>query len=135
MINQFELNFVAVLVATVVGFGFGFLWYSRFMFGHAWLAAIGKSKEELGKPAKAMALSFVTTAVTAVVLSLFISWIGVVDMTEGLLVGLYAGAGLVATSLFSDYLFCGRGMKLFLIQAGYRVSTLALMGAVLGVWE
>jgi hypothetical protein len=135
MLNHFELNFVAVLVATVVGFCFGFLWYSRFMFGHAWLAAIGKSKEELGNPAKALVLSFVATAVTAVVLSLFISWIGVVDMTEGLLVGLYTGVGFVATSLFSDYLFCGWSMKLFLIQAGYRVSTLALMGAVLGVWE
>lgn len=135
MLNNFELNFVAVLVATVVGFCFGFLWYSPLMFGHAWLAAIGKSKEQLGKPAKALVPSFVATAVTAVVLSLFISWIGVVSMTEGLLVGLYAGVGLVATSLFSDYLFCGWGMKLFLIQAGYRVSTLALMGAVLGAWE
>jgi len=52
-----------------------------------------------------------------------------------LLVGLYTGVGFVATSLFSDYLFCGWSMKLFLIQAGYRVSALALMGAVLGVWE
>lgn len=37
----------AILVAALIPFLLGFLWYSDALFGKAWLEAIGKSKEEI----------------------------------------------------------------------------------------
>ena len=35
----------------------------------------------------------------------------------------------------SDYAFCGWGLKLWLIQSGYRLAYGAIMGAILAGWR
>ncbi|MBM3524764.1 MAG: DUF1761 domain-containing protein, partial [Alphaproteobacteria bacterium] len=61
------VNFVAVLIAAVVSFGFGAGWYTTL--GERWAAALGKSVEELnpgGKPPlQQMVLTFVCQIVMA----------------------------------------------------------------------
>ncbi len=136
MTNYAEINYLAVLVAAIAGFALGGLWYSPAMFLSVWMAALGKKKEEMcgSSPAKPMAVTAVTTLVSAYVLALFIHGIGATSVMGGLMTGLSIGIGFVATSMLSDYLFCTFSMRLFLIQAGYRVVSLALMGAILGAW-
>ena len=45
-----------------------------------------------------------------------------------------AGIGFVATAMLSDSLFSGWGWRLYLIQTGYRVLYLMLIGAICGGW-
>ena len=54
---------------------------------------------------------------------------------HGLVVGLLAGLGWVATGLGVTYLFERRPLRLYLIDAGYHVLSFAVMGAILGVWK
>ena len=137
MTDYAAISYLAVLVAAIAGFALGGLWYSPAMFLSVWMKALGKKKEELcgSSTAKPMAVTALTTLVTAYVLSLFIHGIGATNLMGGLLTGLSVGIGFVATSMLSDYLFCNFSIRLFLIQAGFRVVSLTLMGAILGAWH
>ncbi len=129
-----HVNYLAVLVATLASFVLGGWWYSPSGFGRAWLAAIGKSMNDLGSPAVAMTLTVLTTFFTAIILGVLINALGDPTLYRGARLGLILGVGIVATSMFSDYLFSGNPLELFLIQAGYRVVLLTIMGGIIVVW-
>ena len=129
-----HVNYLAVLVATLASFVLGGWWYSPSGFGRAWLAALGKSMNDLGSPAVAMTLTFLSTFFTAIILAVLINALGDPTLYRGAGLGLIVGVGIVATSMFSDYLFSGNPLELFLIQAGYRVVLLTIMGGIIGVW-
>ena len=92
---QFEIHWLPVLVAAVAQFLLGAIWYSPILFGNAWMAAIGKTKEQIEKefhPGK-LVVAFIGSVVAAVVLAIFISVGGVNSLTYGALLGLLAGVG------------------------------------------
>ena len=134
MLEFADLNWWAILAATALGFALGGLWYGP-LFGSAWLAAMGKQAEELEPSPTPFVVSFFTALLTAMVLAALIGALGVTDWFGGLLLGLITGLGFIATAMASDTAFCGWGIKLFVIQAGYRVAYSVLMGAVLGAWQ
>lgn len=129
-----RVNYLAVLVATIASFVLGGWWYSTSGFGRAWLAAIGKTIDELGSPAVAMTLTFFSTFFTAIILAILINALGDPTLLRGARLGFVLGIGIVSTSMFSDSLFSGNPLALFLIQAGYRVVLLTIMGGIIGVW-
>src|SRR5438309_11886804 len=90
-------NWVAVLIATVAYFAIGFLWYTV-LFGNLWVRLMGKTREELGNPGPGYAITVVAELVSAIVLAAIIGAIGVRSATDGALVGLVIGVGIVATS-------------------------------------
>jgi hypothetical protein len=137
MIDYSTINYLAVLVATIAGFALGGVWFSPPVFGAAWMTALGKKKEEMcgSSPRNALVITAITTLVTAYVLAVFIYALGITNAVGGALVGLSIGIGIVATSMYSDSLFCKWPFRLILIQAGHRIVYLALMGGVLGGWR
>ncbi len=127
-------NWWAVLAATVLAFVLGGLWYGP-LFGNAWMAALGKSPEDIQPSPAPFIISFFTALLTAIVLAWAISLLGIVTWIGGTFLGLFVGIGFIATAMASDSAFCGWGLRLFLIQAGYRVTYSILMGALLGAWQ
>ena len=134
MLNFMALNWLGILVATVAGFVLGGLWYGP-LFGRAWAAAIGKRPEDIKPSPTPFIVSFFAALITAILLALLIGGLGVVRVIDGAILGLVVGIGFIATAMASDSAFCGWGLRLFLIQAGYRVSYSALMGAILTWWR
>jgi len=129
-----DMNWLAILVATLVGFAIGGLWYGP-LFGNAWLAALGKKLEDLEPTPTPYIISFFTSLITALVLAVLILTLGINDFFGGLYLGVAVGAGFIATAMASDAAFCGWGLRLFLIQAGYRVTYSIVMGVILAVWQ
>ena len=128
-------NWPAILAATVAGMLLGALWYSPLLFGKAWMRALGKTEAEVGTGAGAVAGAAISCLLSAVGLAFMLSIIGiqvVQTATGGALVGGFLGLTLVATALLSDSLFNATGWRLYFIQAGYRLSYLIVMGAILG---
>jgi hypothetical protein len=122
---------ITLLGALVVAFTLGFVWYSPFGLGESWLEALGKTREELGGPGRMLGGSLAGLVASAFALDLLMRAAGVHTIPGGAWFGFGCGA-VAAGVMLSDYFFCGWPLRLFAIQAGYRVAYLVLMGVVLG---
>jgi hypothetical protein len=135
LVDLGSVNGWAVLVAAVVAYAIGAVWYAPPVFGNRWMAALGKSKEQLGDPVRLMVAQFFLTLVIAAVLAVVVVRFGAVTWIEGAAIGLVLSLGLVAASLLSDWMFCGFNMRLYWMQIGYKVVYFTVMGAILGAWR
>ena len=129
-----DLNWWAIIVASLISFVIGWPWYGP-LFGSAWLDALGKSADEIQPSPKPFIISLVTTLITAFVMAVIISSLGINTWIDGAVLGLAVGIGFIAASNVSDAAFCGWSWKLVTIQSGYRVLYSVIMGVILGVWQ
>jgi hypothetical protein len=125
-------DLLAVLVAALLGFVIGGVWYGP-LFGKAWMHASGMTEEKVraGNRVKIFGLTFVLTLVAAFSLAMFI---GAGDWRFGMFAGFMTGATFVAVALGITYLFEHRSLSLWLINSGYQVLLFTAMGALLGAW-
>ena len=130
-----DVNWLAVLTATVVAFMLGGLWYSKALFGTAWMQEVGLTEEAVNSAnmAKTFGGTIVLQIVAATALSAFLgaesTW------KSGLHTGLWVGLFWLATAYGVTYLFEQRSLRLFLINAGYYVVLYAIMGTIIGAWH
>lgn len=128
-----EINYLAVVLATVVAFFIRFLWYTV-IFAKSWRQEIGlggdAKNSDTPNLGKLLAASFVLELIMAFNLAAFIgseaTWL------FGLSAGLAAGLGWVALAFGVNYMFEGKSFKLWLINAGYNAIAFAVMGAIIG---
>jgi len=129
-----DINWLAVLVAAVVTFVLGGVWYGP-LFGRVWRIAEGQSEPQPGHqkhPALVYGLSFVLMLIAAIALAVAIGPDRGVSRSVGF--GLVVGVGWVATSFGVNYLFAGRRLALFAVDAGYNVVLFALMGLIIALF-
>ena len=130
------INYLAVVAAVIVQFAGGAAWYG--LLAKPWLAAVGKTKEEVqagGAPWGDYVLALAGAAIGMLGLAVLVQATGASGPVDGLVLGLIAGVGFVATIKAVQYRFEGRPMKLYLINTGYPVAVLAIGGVILGVWQ
>jgi hypothetical protein len=113
----------------------GALWYSPVLFAEPWMRAVGRTREELGAAQLGYALSAIGAIVSSYVLARIVKWAEVDDLWNGALIGIFVWAGFVATVLAVTTYFGGRPRALWLINGGYQLVSLVLMGALLGAWD
>lgn len=130
-----QVNWLAVVVAALSTFLIGGLWYSPAVFGKAWMKENGFTEENMkgGNLVKIFGLAFVLGLVASVNLAMFLG--PDTDATMGAVYGFAAGLGWVATFVGTHYLFERKSFKLFLINAGYSIVALTVMGVILGAWK
>ena len=129
-----DINWLAVLVAAVVTFVLGGLWYGP-LFGKVWRVAEGQTEpqpDHQKHPAFVYSLAFVLTLIAAAVLAVALG--PDPNVQRSFVVGLVVGVGWVATSFGVNYLFAGRRLALFAVDAGYNVVLFALMGLIIGLF-
>lgn len=128
-----NINWLSILAASLSAFVIGGIWYGP-LFGKAWMAASGKTEEELQQRnmVQVFTVSLLLILIAAINLEMFIGLEG--TLAYGMFAGLLAGIGWVATLIGVIYLFEKRSLKLWLINAGYSVIALTLMGSILGAW-
>jgi hypothetical protein len=130
-----QLNIWAVIVAALATFVIGGIWYSPAVFGKAWMKENNLTEEGLknSNMVKIFGLAFLLAFVAAINLAMFM---GPEDKPEmGALWGFLAGFGWVATFIGTHYLFERKSFKLFLINAGYSIVALTIMGVILAAWK
>jgi hypothetical protein len=130
-----QVNYLAVVAAALSTFVIGGLWYSPAVFGKAWMIENSFTEESLRNRSmvKIFGLSFVLALIASFNLAMFL---GAEDrVSYGAFYGFLAGFGWVATFIGTHYLFENRSLRLFLINAGYAVVSLTLMGVILAAWK
>ncbi len=138
------INYLAVLVAGIVIFVLGGLWYSPVLFAKRWIALQGRTEEQMKAQAAAanmpvMYLSaficgLVTAWVMALILAHFASSMNL-NAGYGALIGFMSWLGFAATSSYATALFSGKPKQLWLIDSSYNLVSFVLAGMILAVWR
>lgn len=133
-----ELNIFAIIVAALVEVVIGAMWFNApFAFNKQWLAGIGKTAEQVAEDASPLSIvvAIVGSIITALILAIFIGWMGINTWWGGLIVGLLLAIGFSANTAFVKDRFESRPMSLTLINASHDIVILALMGLIIGFWQ
>ncbi|WP_395373237.1 DUF1761 domain-containing protein [Marinicella sp. W31] len=128
-----QTNWLSVIAAAMACFVIGGIWYGP-LFGRAWMQGFNLSEDDLRNRSVSMTfgLALLLALVTALNLDMFLGPQS--DVITGLMAGLLSGVGFVATLLGILYVFEMQTLKIYLINAGYCVVTLTVMGIILGAW-
>lgn len=129
------LNYWAIIVSALSTFLIGGLWYSPALFGKIWMRENGFTEEDLkkGNMTRIFGLAFLLGLVAAINLAMFLG--AETNMSTGAFYGFLAGFGWVAMFIGTHYLFERRSFTLFLINAGYSIVALTVMGMIIGAWR
>jgi hypothetical protein len=137
--NFANVNMPAIAAAAVVAWTFGAIYYG--VFGKAWIAALGETKETLktknagkGKVAMIMpfVLSFIAELIMAYVLYGLLVHIGPFSARAGIISGVICWCGFVVTTIAVNNAYPGRKVVLTVIDSGHWLGVLVIMGAMLG---
>ena len=133
MVDFASLNWLAILVATVASFVLGYVWYGP-VFGKAWLAALGKTEDEIKPSPTPFIITFFTTFITCVAMAVFLDMLQVTSLMGGALLGFTVGIAFITCSAVSDGAYCRWSWALVALQSGYRTVYCVIMGMILAVW-
>lgn len=130
------MNYLAVLVAGVAGFAFGALYYTAL--AKPWMAAIGKTEEEI--KANMSPVPYVIAGIAQLVIAFMLA--GVIghlgtDMTtvrNGLITAFFIWLGFVVTTMAVNHAFQGAKRSLTVIDSGHWLGVLLVQGLVIGLF-
>jgi hypothetical protein len=126
------VNWIAVVAGAVASMILGITWYHPKVLGTAWMNEIGKSADELEGNPMMYIFTLIGSLVTAYVLAIAIGNFGSSGIGGGVMLALVLGIGLVATAMGSHAIFHGHSLRHYLINVGYSIVNLAIMGAIIG---
>jgi hypothetical protein len=138
------INYLAVLVAGIVIFVLGGLWYSPVLFAKRWIALQGRTEEQMRAEAAAANMpvmyvsAFICGFVTAWVMAHILAHVGTsltLNAANGALIGFMCWLGFAATSSYATALFSGKPKQLWLIDSSYNLVSFVLAGMILAVWR
>ncbi|MEK7649416.1 MAG: DUF1761 domain-containing protein [Patescibacteria group bacterium] len=130
------VNYWAVLAAGIANFIIGGLWYSPLLFAKAWMAASGKTEEDLkkGGQVQAMAWGFVGAMLTAFVLAHFIKMLDITTVGGALPLAFWTWLGYIVTTKLADVAFESQSKTSFLIYVSYQLVAFLVMASILALW-
>lgn len=127
-------NYIGILTAAVASWVVGGVWYG--VLGKQWLAALGKSPEEMGArkmPVGPMILSFVAEIVMATGLASAMVHTGALTPQAGAMTGAACWLAFVVTTVAVNNAYPGRKPMLTIIDSAHWLAVLVVQGLVLGL--
>jgi hypothetical protein len=139
------VNFFVMLGAAVCSWLFGAMYYGSL--GKQWVEAQGSTMEEFrakqaAKVGKLSAqvpfiLGFIAQLIMAYVLyglMKHVAHTGPLSVRNGVITGAFIWLGFILTSIVVNYSFSGRKVMLIVIDAGYWLGVMLILGAILGAF-
>ncbi len=127
---SFDVNWLAVGAATVWMMVLGSLWYGP-IFGKTWMAALGKTREEMGSQTSALVISIAGALVAALVLAVVLGGVGADSVAKGIAWGILIAVGFVVTSTMTNAAYEAKSSTITTLFAAYQIIGLAGMGAII----
>jgi hypothetical protein len=130
-----NLNWLAIIVASLSAFALGGFWYSPLLFVKRWMKESGITQETVQESnmLKIFGLSLLLALIASFFLALFLGKDA--GGAHGALAGFMAGFGWISTFYGITYLFERKSLGHFLINASYGVASMTLMGFIIGIWQ
>ena len=135
-----KIKYPAVIVAALVHFIIGGLWYSPLLFGNKFLQIINWTPEQLAQiqakgPVKELIIAFVTSVVLVYVLAHFVQYTKAKTAWGGIETAFWLWLGFIVTTQLATVIFEQRPLGLYLINISYQLVACALAGVILAVWR
>ncbi len=143
---MYDINYWAIIVSAIAFFALGSLWYTKILFGDAWVASMGKTMEQLEKEkanvnmTKSFGIMFLSGLLMAFVIAHLVDLMAAVypntgNVKLGLMTGFWAWLGFIASYVLTAVAFEDRPWKYYFINTGYWLVGALLMGVILTVWK
>ncbi len=138
------VNYLAILVAAILIFLLGGLWYSPLGFSKRWIALQGKTDEQMRAEAAAANMpvlylsAFITSLLIAGVMGLLImhfSAIMPINVEHGAIFGFFCWLGFAASTSYATAAFSGKPKQLWLIDSMYNLVSFVVAGIILSIWR
>lgn len=133
-----DLNWLAVIVATIAFFALGAIWYAPAVFGDAWMRSSGFQMPEGEKPGASFYIGpFITCLIATIAIGMLAAATGSDTVGEGIVLGVVAGFGIAASALFVTGYFDPQKpepMVWVAIVSGYQLVGLTLAAVILSLW-
>ena len=127
------VNWVAVVVAAVVGLIIGFAWFAPQLFGKQWAREAGV---QLGSasttPPTTYVWAVVSVLLTAYVLAFLAHALGLKSVVDGAILGAIVWLGFVGPWTLASVTFEKKSWMYFYLTGGQGLVSLLVMGAILG---
>lgn len=136
------VNYLAIFVAALLSMVLGSLWYGP-IFGRTWMKMMGMNKESMkgissSEMGKLYGIQFIGSLLMAFVLSHALvfakAYLGSTGVSAGFQTGFWNWLGFAAPVTLTTVLWEGKPWKLWLLNNGYYLTLLVMMGIVLSVW-
>jgi hypothetical protein len=133
--QEFPINGLALLVAAIVKFVLGAVWYSPIAFGPRWRRLTGCTEgDAMTGLGKAMAVDFIASLVMAFVLVHAVHYAGAATLGMGAAVGFFNWLGFIGATTLAASVYEKRPLALWAINNAYLLLALLIMGAILAIW-
>ena len=129
------VNYIAVIIAALAGFGLGAVWYT--VLSKPWMHAVGKTgadQPQGSAHAVPFAIAILALFVMALMLAGVMGHIGDISVRGGAVSGFFVWLGFVITTMGVNHAFAGAKPMLTLIDGGYWLAVLLIQGAVIGAF-
>lgn len=134
-----HINYLAVLVAGIVIFMLGGLWYSPALFANKWVALQGKTMEEMkasgGANAGMYIQVFICGLITAWIMAIVIGFLPSFSVVRALKLAAICWLGFTAVTSYGTALFSSKPRELWLIDTAYNFVSFIAAAAILAVWR
>lgn len=130
-----QINWLAVLLAFIASMAIGFVWYMPAVLGNRWMAAIGKTEEDLKNISGGAGIwvpMMVAAALTAILLAVLISKLGLDNAVAGGWFALVLALVFRAGGHVIHNGFAGRPAAVTLIDSGHDLVAMTVAGAIIG---
>jgi multisubunit Na+/H+ antiporter MnhB subunit len=132
------INFLAVIVVTIISFAFGSIWYGP-LFGKKWQKELGFTDEYIreGNMAKIFGSSFVLIFLMNFGLAFIFTFVERPEfgMIEGAMYGGFIGLFFIGTSTGVNMLYQRQSFSLWAIDSFYQIIYLTISGSILAIWK
>jgi hypothetical protein len=136
---EVNVNYLAVIVAAIIYYAGGAIWYSPMLFAKPWMAAVGLTEEKIKEGQKGAWKSYMTALVAALIISYgmarLVGYMNLETFMGGLQLGFWCWLCFVITTASTNNAFSGRPVKLLLIDSGYHLYGFLVIGVILVVWK
>jgi len=129
--QDMQIDWMVVIIAAVLNMIIGYFWYSQWLFKKTWQSLCKHGSKEMRGDKLYLLYGFINSLVIAYFLAFFEGMLGVVTVTDGMFLAFYAWLGFTATTQIGSVIWCGRPLKLFVLNSGCKLVSYLVMGGVI----
>jgi hypothetical protein len=138
------INYLAVVVAAIVIFVLGGLWYSPVLFQKRWIALQGRTEEQIRSQAAAANMplmyltAFIGAFIQAWVLAMLLGHMAQITemgVAHAAIFSALLWLGFTGSTSYITAMFSGKPKQLWAIDSLYYLVSFVLAGIILAVWR